>query len=99
MKDLHIPRFSELSAVTTTTKNPKKRYPERGDTLPVGLIAAIRYDYEVELMNVKDISRKYHGLVAYSTCYAIANRRIHPGIVAKEHSLNWCWKARRYHVL
>lgn len=90
MSDLSTPRFADLPPPA-----PVAEHYEDGDSLPAGVIAAIRYDYEVALLAMCDVVRKYTEIVGRSTAERIMKGQIHPEIRAAHHRLAWCLRVRR----
>lgn len=61
----------------------------RGNALPARLVAAVRYDYEIGLMQLADVVRRYSTLLAADTVRDICAGRIYPEVKASRCKLNW----------
>lgn len=92
MSDLSIPKFLKPAAAPERAPEPYR--PSSGDSLAVGIIASVRYDYEVSLMSIAEIGRKYAGIISPSMCWAISVGKIRPEIRAAHHPLKLCKRWR-----
>lgn len=57
--------------------------------VPARLVAAVRYDYEIGLMQLADVVRRYSTLLAADTVRDICAGRIYPEVKASRCKLNW----------
>jgi hypothetical protein len=83
MTDLTIPRFLDLRIVDPRLEDERRHLDRR-------IVEAIRYDFEIGLMTMAQVVRKYHGVVAASTARDIMNRTTYPEVKAVYHPLGYC---------
>jgi hypothetical protein len=83
MTNLDIPRFAALG----------RHHGGAQHRLHPRLVAAIRYDYEVALLDMAQVVRKYRLVVNETTAREIMNGVAYPEVKAEHHRLAWCKKS------
>lgn len=87
MSGLSIPRFLDLAPV------PPK--PDGRRNLDRRIVEAIRYDYEIALLSMADVARKYRDVLHPDSARDIMNRATYPGVEPVYHHLGYCLKWRQ----
>lgn len=109
MSDLSIPRFLDREPgplkrlavgrprgpdwTPPVERRKATRAPQ--EHLDRRLVAAIRYDYEVALMSMADVVRKYHLVVSAWTARRIMHGDVYKEVKAAHHRLAWCKRSWR----
>lgn len=64
---------------------PRGAKPE----LPARVVGALRWDYEVGLMSMADVARKYSGIMHPATARRIMNRTSYPDVKSVRNTAAW----------
>jgi hypothetical protein len=88
MTTLDIPRFLDT---------PMPRQVDGRGRLDRRIVEAVRYDYEIGLLSMAQVVRKYARVIGADAARDIMNRTTYPEVKPKRHPLGWCenWRSRK----